>query len=197
MPTEQPDLFSPAETLPQGFAYRDDLIGPAEERELVDGFHGLDFRPFMFQGHEGNRRVISFGLHYDFASAMLRDARPIPDFLLALREPAAAFAGIAADRLPHVLVTEYAPGAGIGWHRDRPVFGDVIGVSFVSECRLRFRRRTGAKWQRAAQMLAPRSAYLLRGSARTDWEHSIEPGTTLRYSVTFRTLRHEPPAAAA
>ena len=91
--------------------------------------------------------------------------------------------------LPHVLVTEYAPGAGIGWHRDRPVFGDVLGVSFLSECRFRFRRRAGRTWERTEQVLAPRSAYLMRGPARTVWEHSIPAGEQLRYSVTFRTLK--------
>ena len=92
------------------------------------------------------------------------------------------------------MVTEYAPGAGIGWHRDRPEFDKVIGLSFVSEAVIRFRRRRDAGWERASLPLAPGSAYLLDGPARQDWQHSITPGEQLRYSVTFRTLRGQPGA---
>jgi alkylated DNA repair dioxygenase AlkB len=108
---------------------------------------------------------------------------------LPLRKQAAAFAGLAPMEIEHALVTEYTEGAAIGWHRDRPVFGDVIGISFDSACRFRFRRKRGAGWERAAVTLEPRSAYILRGPARTEWEHSIPPAEALRYSVTFRTVR--------
>jgi alkylated DNA repair dioxygenase AlkB len=188
-PPEQPDLFGTSPGLPEGFRYREDIVTSEEENALVTQLRGLEFKPFQFQGYEGNRRVISFGLHYDFADGRLKQTREIPFFLLSLRRKAAQFAGLAPEQLPHILATEYAPGAGIGWHRDRPVFGDVIGVSFLSECRFRFRRRVGAKWERAAQILAPRSIYLMRGPARTLWEHSIPAGDELRYSVTFRTLK--------
>lgn len=143
----------------------------------------------MFQGYEGNRRVISFGFHYDFGDRRLKQTEEMPAFLLPLRAEAAEFACIAPDELPHVLITEYSPGAGIGWHRDRPVFGDVIGVSLASECRFRFRRRVERKWERAEQVLEPRSIYLMRGPARTEWEHSIPAGEQLRFSVTFRALK--------
>ena len=89
----------------------------------------------------------------------------------------------------HALLIEYAPGAGIGWHRDRPEFGDVIGISLLAPARLRFRRKVGTKWERTALTAEPRSAYLLRGPARTEWEHSIPPMETLRYSITLRTLK--------
>jgi alkylated DNA repair dioxygenase AlkB len=166
-----------------------DVLTPEEERDLIAHFRELDFKPFQFQGYEGNRRVISFGVHYDFADGRLKQTREIPALLLPLREKAAEFAELTSEQLSHVLVTEYAPGAGIGWHRDRPVFGDVIGVSLLSECRFRFRRRVGEKWERTSQLLAPRSIYLMRGPARTVWEHSIPPGEEPRYSVTFRTLK--------
>ncbi|MGI6854256.1 alpha-ketoglutarate-dependent dioxygenase AlkB [Mesorhizobium sp. 1B3] len=185
----QPDLFGSPIVLPEGFRYRQDLLASEEESALVAQLRELDFKPFQFQGHEGNRRVVSFGLHYDFADGRLKQTREIPSFLLPLRGKAAQFARLTPEQLPHILATEYTPGAGIGWHRDRPVFGDVIGVSFLSECRFRFRRRVGAKWERAAQILAPRSIYLMRGPARTVWEHSIPAGDELRYSVTFRTLK--------
>src|SRR5690606_24325806 len=112
----------------------------------------------------------------------------IPDFLHPLRVRAAAFAGLAPLALEHVLLTEYAPGAGIGWHRDKPVFGEVVGVSLLAPCAFRLRRRRESGWERAAFEAEPRSAYLLSGPARRDWEHSIAPMQRLRYSATFRTL---------
>jgi alkylated DNA repair dioxygenase AlkB len=178
-----------APAAPPGFDYREELVGPAEECELVEALQSLAFRAFEFQGYQGKRRTVSFGLHYDFEEGGLREAPPIPPFLLALRERAASWAGLELARLQHVLVTEYRPGAGIGWHRDRPVFEDVIGISLLSECRFRLRRKDGARWERASVMLAPRSAYLLHGPVRNDWEHSIAPGEALRYSLTFRSLR--------
>lgn len=192
MSAVQLNLLEPAAVpLPEGFAYHAELIPKAHEAALIDAFADLDFREFEFHGYFGKRRTVSFGLHYDFASQRVHRAEPIPEFLAPLRERAAAFAGIAPAALEHALVTAYVKGAAIGWHRDRPVFGDVIGVSLASSCRLRFRRKLqrGGAWQRAAVVLEPRSAYLLRGAARTDWEHSIPPADELRYSVTFRTVR--------
>jgi alkylated DNA repair dioxygenase AlkB len=174
---------------PEGFAYTPALISVEEERALVQHVRGLPFREFEFQGYRGKRRVVSFGLHYDFAAGKLQPTAEIPAFLLPLRESAANFAGLMTDELPHVLITEYSVGAAIGWHRDRPVFGDVIGISLVSPCRFRFRRKAGEKWRRAAVTLEPRSAYLLRGAARTQWEHSIPEAESLRYSITFRSLK--------
>jgi alkylated DNA repair dioxygenase AlkB len=187
----QLSLLEPPPTVPQGFAYRPELVSREEEAALIGAVRELPFREFEFHGFLGKRRTVSFGLRYDFADSKMRCAEPIPDFLLPLRERAAVFAGLGSAEIEHALVSEYAPGAAIGWHRDRSVFGDVIGVSLASACRFRFRRvRTkGAGWERAAAVLEPRSAYLLRGPARTVWEHSIPPADSLRYSVTFRTLR--------
>jgi alkylated DNA repair dioxygenase AlkB len=176
-------------SLPEGFVYRPELVMSAEEAELVAEFHTLDFKPFEFHGYFGNRRTVSFGWHYDFASSRVRSASDIPDFLLPLRDKAAAFAGIDAASLEHALVTEYAPGAGIGWHRDRPAFDEVIGISLGAPCRFRLRKKRGSGWERAAIQLAPRSAYLLRGPVRREWEHSIPPLDKLRYSVTFRGVK--------
>jgi alkylated DNA repair dioxygenase AlkB len=180
-------LAPPQPVFPEGFAYRANIISPDEETELVGQIRELPFREFEFQGYLGKRRVVLFGLHYDFAERAVRQAEPIPDFLLPLHARAAAFADIAVDDIQHALVTEYSPGAPIGWHRDRPVFGDVIGVSLLSACRFRLRRKHGAGWDRAAPLLEPRSVYLLRGPVRSEWEHSIAPGAHLRYSITFRT----------
>jgi len=174
---------------PEGYAYRDCLLQPDEEAELVTRFRDLPFREFEFHGYFGKRRTISFGLRYDFGAQKVQPAEDIPEFLTPLHERAAAFAGIAPEAIRYALVTEYTPGAAIGWHRDRPVFGDIVGVSLASACRFRFRRKRGADWERLAVTLAPRSAYLLRGPARSEWQHSIPPAEELRYSVTFRTVK--------
>jgi alkylated DNA repair dioxygenase AlkB len=189
MKATQTDLFEPAPKLPEGFRYRDDLISAEEERGLVERLTGLPFAPFEFHGYLGKRRVVSFGWHYDFSTEAIRRAENIPTFLLPLRNRAAAFAGVDPAGLQHILVTEYAAGAGIGWHRDKAVFEEVVGVSLLSPCVLRLRRQTGTGWKRASLTLAPRSAYLLAGPARTEWEHSVPAVDSLRYSVTFRNLR--------
>lgn len=182
----QPDLFG---TPLPGLAFWPDSLSEAEERALLPPLAALPFAHFRFQGWTGNRRTVSFGWHYDFDEARFAETVPIPDFLLPVRDRAAALAGIAPDALPHMLVTEYQPGAGIGWHRDRPVFHRVVGISLLSPCVLRFRRRTATGFERAKLALPPRSAYLLSGPARFEWEHSIAALDVLRYSITCRSLR--------
>jgi alkylated DNA repair dioxygenase AlkB len=174
--------------LPEGFRYRPDVLDSAEEQDLVRQLGALPLEEFEFHGFTARRRTMSFGWHYDFARARLEEAEPIPDWLLRLRERAAGFAGLPANRLPHVLILEYGPGATIGWHRDKATFGDVIGVSLLSPCRFRLRRKVGTRWERASLTLEPRSVYLLRGPSRTEWEHSIPAVDALRYSITFRAL---------
>jgi alkylated DNA repair dioxygenase AlkB len=113
----------------------------------------------------------------------------MPKFLLPLRAIASGFSGIAEDKLEQALVTEYAPGAGIGWHRDKPMFEKVAALSFLAPCDLRLRRKNATGWERRSVHIAPRSGYLLSGPVREEWEHSIVPMETLRYSVTFRSFR--------
>jgi alkylated DNA repair protein (DNA oxidative demethylase) len=182
------DLFASGGQ-PEGLVYDVDFISGEEEAGLVEQVSRLPFAPFEFQGFLGKRRTVSFGHHYAFDGSGLRETEPIPDFLLPLRDRAARLSGTRGPAIEHALIIEYAPGAGIGWHRDRPVFGDVVGISLLAPARLRFRRKAGDKWERAALIAEPRSAYLLTGPARTEWEHSIAPMETLRYSITFRTLR--------
>ena len=177
--------------LPEGFRYRPELISAAAEGVLLARVRKLPFQEFEFHGYTGKRRVVSFGWHYDFSSRRLLKADDIPEFLLTLRAMAAPFAGLKPEAFQHVLVTEYSPGAGIGWHRDKAVFGQVVGVSLLSPCVLRFRRAAGGKWERAKVTVEPRSAYLLSGPARTLWEHSIPPVGAPRYSITFRSLRED------
>jgi alkylated DNA repair dioxygenase AlkB len=183
-------LFDPPPlALPGGLRLQPDFIAAEEEAELTGAFAELPFAPFAFQGWEGKRRVVSYGWRYDFTAGRALEAEPVPGWLDPLRRRAAAWAGLPGQALVQAMITEYAPGAPIGWHRDRPAFEDVLGVSFLSARDLRLRRRTGAGWERCAVRLEPRSIYLLRGEARTDWEHSILAGSLLRYSVTFRSLR--------
>ena len=192
MPARQIGLFSADPSFPEGLEYREEFITSDEERELAGRIAELPLQAFEFHGFLGKRRVISFGWKYVFDGSGLTKADEIPGFLEPVRARAAAFAGFSADAFQHVLLTEYAAGAGIGWHRDRSAFGEVVGISLLAPARLRFRRKEGDKWQRAALSAAPRSAYLLRGPSRTEWEHSIVEMEALRYSITFRTL-HEPP----
>jgi alkylated DNA repair dioxygenase AlkB len=170
--------------------YVRDLILPAEERALLQKLPSLPFKEFEFHGFLGKRRTVSFGWHYDFNGSGLQQTGDLPDFLLPLRKRAARFAGVEPSALEHALLIEYKPGAGIGWHRDRPQFGDVIGVSLLASCTFRLRRKASTTWERRSLIVEARSAYLLRGASRTEWEHSIPPLETLRYSVTFRTLRN-------
>jgi alkylated DNA repair dioxygenase AlkB len=179
---------SRAQEPPEGFRYETGIVPPAEERELAAGIAKLPLREFEFHGYTGKRRVISFGWKYEFEGETLREADPIPSMLIPLRDRAARFAGIEPEALAHVLVTEYAPGAAIGWHRDKAVFGDVVGISLLSPCVFRLRRKAGAGWERYSLTVEPRSAYLLRGPSRNHWEHSIRPPEGLRYAVTFRSL---------
>lgn len=189
MGASQTDLFGAQPSLPEGFRYQPDLITRDEERTLIEQIASLSLWPFEFQGYEGKRRVRSYGWKYDFERQALDAGDAIPDFLQPLRKAAAAFAALDPEALEQALVTEYAPGAAIGWHRDRGVFGRIVGVSLAAACTFRFRRKSGTKWERASLTAEPRSAYLLSGAARSQWEHSIPPVEALRYSVTFRTLR--------
>lgn len=171
-----------------GLAYRQELVGRDEEAQLVTAIEALDLSPFKFQGWTGKRLTRSFGWRYDFDERSFEPAGPLPTWLLPLRDAAAAFAGMVADELINALITRYDIGAGIGWHRDRPQFGKVVGISLAGSATLRFRQRTASGFRRASLELAPRSAYLLSGEVRQHWEHGIAAHDALRYSITFRTL---------
>lgn len=171
-----------------GLQYRDEFIGETEHHELIQHLQDIDLSPFRFHGWLGNRKTRSFGWRYDFEDASFSPAEPIPDWLLPLRAKAAEFAQIGPGEFVHVLLARYDPGAGIGWHRDRDVFDQVVGISLASPAVLRFRRRKPGGFDRATLDVAPRSAYLLSGEARWDWEHRITPGDQLRFSITFRAL---------
>jgi alkylated DNA repair dioxygenase AlkB len=182
------DLFGEPE-LPAGFRYIPDLLSPAEERGLVREFERLPLKLFEFHGYQGNRRIYTFGHRYIFAGQEPRANASIPDYFRPLTDIASQISGMPANTFEQLMVTEYAPGAGIGWHRDRPTYGDIVAVSFLAPCTLRLRRKVGDDWERRFARIEPRSAYLLHGSVRNSWQHSIAPMDVLRYSVTLRTFR--------
>lgn len=182
----QPDLLA----LPRlaGLSQADDIVTRGEEQALISAIDALELLPFRFHGWLGKRLTASFGWRYDFDDASFAPTDPIPDWLLPLREKAARFARLRSDDLAQALLIRYDPGAGIGWHRDRPVFEHVIGVSLGTQAAMRFRRRRPGGFDRATAPLAPRSIYHLSGEARHEWEHSITEMDVTRWSITFRSL---------
>jgi alkylated DNA repair protein (DNA oxidative demethylase) len=191
----QGELFVTERALPPGFAYQAEFISTDEEQLLLAEISQLGFDDVRMHGVVAKRRVAHFGVSYSYDSANIAPGRTIPEFLLPLRAQVADFAARGADEFVEVLLTEYQPGAPIGWHRDAPAFDIIVGVSLVSACTMQFRRwpvaRTGARREKPlTQLLEPRSAYILRGESRTRWQHHIAAAKALRYSVTFRTLRN-------
>ncbi|OWK28481.1 alpha-ketoglutarate-dependent dioxygenase AlkB [Sphingomonas mucosissima] len=187
------DLFgTPA--LP-GLRSQSDVVTEAEEAALIDAIDAAGLSPFRFQGWEGKRLTTSFGLGYDFDRMRLEHADPLPPWLLPIRCRAAAFADRPAEDLVQALLIRYDPGAGIGWHRDRPAFEHVVGISLGAPAIMRFRRRRGDRFERVNVPLPPRGAYHLSGESRHVWEHSIAEMDRTRWSITFRSLSERGEAA--
>lgn len=180
------DLFD-APVLP-GIATKPGIVTAAEETELLSAIDAEPLEPFKFQRWEGKRLTRSFGLRYDFQTGRISRGDPFPAWLAALRDRAAALAGVGPTEIAQCLLIRYDPGAGIGWHRDRPAYGHVIGVSLGAPAAMRFRRRVGDRFERVTLPLEPRGAYHLSGEARHEWEHSIAGMDRTRHSITFRTL---------
>jgi alkylated DNA repair dioxygenase AlkB len=185
--TEQLALFPQAAAAPEGLQYVAEFISPALERELIGRVAALPLQPFQFGAFEGKRRVASFGFRYDYTLQRLQPAEPIPRWLLPLIGKVEALGG-PSSQIAQVLCTEYDVGVGIGWHRDKPHFDRIFGLSLGSPCKFRFRRQLGEKWQRYTLETAPRSLYMMSGESRRVWEHSIPAVVAPRYSITLRTM---------
>lgn len=186
----EPDLFGETRILPEGLAVRPDMVSADEAAGLCARIDAAGLEPFQFQGWLGKRMTASFGSAYDYARGAVLTAPPIPDWLLPLRSRMAAWAQLKSETLQQALVIRYDPGAGIGWHRDRPQYGTVLGLSLGGEDAMRLRRRrANGGFDRITLPLNPREAYRLDGPARWEWEHSIAPVESRRWSITFRTLR--------
>ena len=186
-PTSGPDDLFGSST-PEGFRYSADLLTPEQEESLARELAALPFKPFDFHGYQANRQVVGFGFRYDYGSRQVVEAPPLPSFLEPLRQKIAEAFDRPAEAFEQVLINEYRPGAGIGWHRDKAQFDEVVGVSLLAPCTFRFRRKNGDGSDRISLTVEPRSAYLLSGPSRTVWEHSIPALDRRRYSITFRTL---------
>jgi alkylated DNA repair protein (DNA oxidative demethylase) len=176
--------------LPEGLVYRSDFLSAEEERDVLRFIEKLDFREVRMRGQTARRTARHFGFDYDYERyGRLVPGRPFPEWLVALRDRSAALAEVDPEALAQALVQRYPPAATIGWHRDAPMFGTVVGVSLGSTCRMRFQRGRAENRRVFELKLEPRSAYVLAGEARNAWQHSISPARELRYSITFRTLR--------
>jgi alkylated DNA repair dioxygenase AlkB len=184
---EQLPLFAHASPFPEGLRYSVEFVSPAEERGLIERIAGLPLQPFRFGQYEGKRRVASFGFRYDYTLRRLQEAEPIRPWLSRLIERVEGFGG-PGTKIAQVLCTEYDTGVGIGWHRDKPHFDRIFGLSLGSPCKFRFRRAAGDRWKRFAFDAAPRSIYMMGGAARGEWEHSIPAVEAPRHSITFRTM---------
>jgi alkylated DNA repair dioxygenase AlkB len=185
-------LFPQYDLLPPGFTYIPGFLSKEEEQALILGIREMELRPMIFQGFEAKRETAGFGWNYSFDTRSLSKGRDIPPLFYPLIEKVAAVAGIASGKLEQMLVTGYPPGAVINWHRDAPPFGLVAGISLLSECTFRFRPHDKTLQHRKAirsLTVHPRSLYIIDGSARTDWQHSIQPVKHTRYSITLRTLK--------
>ena len=172
---------------PEGLRYVADFVSPAVEQKLIAQIAALPLQPFQFGPYEGKRRVASFGFRYDYTLRRLQQADPIPEWLASVIADVEAFGG-SQTRIQQILCTEYLTGVGIGWHRDKPHFDQIFGLSLGSPCKFRFRRRAGEKWDRFTLDALPRSIYMMAGPSRLEWEHSIPAVEAPRYSITFRTM---------
>jgi alkylated DNA repair dioxygenase AlkB len=184
---EQLPLFADATAAPVGLWYAAEFISPMTERDLIQRVAALPLQPFQFGQYEGKRRVASFGFRYDYTLRRLQKADPIPPWLAPLIERVEGFGG-PGTRIAQVLCTEYDTGVGIGWHRDKPHFDRIFGLSLGAPCRFRFRRDAGGHWERFTLDAAPRSIYMMTDEARRDSEHSIPAVEAPRHSITFRTM---------
>jgi alkylated DNA repair dioxygenase AlkB len=184
---EQLALFTSHAGPPKGLQYAAEFVSPDVERELIERVRALPLQPFQFGAYEGKRRVASFGFRYDYTQRQLQEAEPVPAWLDPMIGAVEIFGG-PSTRIGQVLCTEYEAGVGIGWHRDKPHFDRIFGLSLGSSCKFRFRRPAGDKWQRYTLDAAPRSLYGMSGESRMKWEHSIPGVEAPRYSITFRTM---------
>jgi alkylated DNA repair dioxygenase AlkB len=187
--TIQGELFRDSPPVPvSGMLLVEDAVSPELEGELIQRIDAAPLEPFQFGQWQGKRLTVHYGRAYDFTRGRLDPAPPLPDWLIALRERLAPLAGLDPDALAAALLIRYDPGAGIGWHRDRRQYGEVLGLSLGAAARMRLRRRTTSGFERRGVWLPARSLYRLSGEVRWEWEHSIAPMEVPRWSITFRTL---------
>ena len=183
----------PLETfLPGGFHYYEDFIGEGEENELITAIMGMDLHSLLFQGFEAKRKTASFGYDWNFEKRTLSKGKDIPPVFDSLLNKVATKLNKAKNDFAELLVTEYPVGSVINWHRDAPPFNTIAGISLQSDCIFRLRPHGKIKQNRKSIISFPvkrRSFYIMKGIARTEWQHSIAPVKEVRYSITLRTLK--------
>jgi alkylated DNA repair dioxygenase AlkB len=195
MPNQDLSLFEVSAKVPDGFFYHQGFVSVAEERELIREIQKIHLAPFKYYQFTGKRRTASFGWQYEFGDSEIRTAPEIPEFLLPIRTRAGKLFNIDPSCLVQVNIIEYSVGSPIGWHRDIPHFGSVIGVSLGAACRMKFRQyhrgrsKSSTRDEVISIQLQPRSIYLMSGPSRESWQHSIPPVKELRYAIMMRTLR--------
>ena len=195
-------LFDVPAQVPDGFIYREDFISAAEEQELIRGIRKVQLEPFKYYQFTGKRRTVSFGWQYEFGTNEITAAPEVPPFLLPLRTRAENAFAIEPNNLVQTSIIEYSTGSPIGWHRDIPQFGVVVGISLGAACRMRFRKYSRVRSKKLDRdealsiELKPRSIYLMSGASRESWQHSIPPVKELRFAIMMRTLRPKPEKAS-
>ena len=177
-------LFDDQSASPKGLRYTPEFVSAATERELIAGISALPLQRFQFGAFEGHRRVKWFGFRHDYSLQKQQPDEPIPEWLTTIAHEVERFGELPPASVRQILCTDYDVGVGIGWHRDKPHFDKVFGLSLGSACKFRFRRRHGDKWQRFTLLAEPRSLYLMDGEARSSWEHSIPDVEQRRWSIT-------------
>jgi hypothetical protein len=132
------------------------------KKDFQEDLSTLELKPFKFHGYLGNRRVTSFGLRYDYSRRQVEAAHGFPSFMAELRNKVAEFSGRHVEDFQQGGVNEYPPGAGIGWHKDKPQFGVIVGVSLLSSATMRFRLLTDTGWLHRSQTVGTSSSSILQ-----------------------------------
>ena len=192
--TRELGLFEVPARVPDGFIYHQNFVSEAEEHELIREIQELHLTPFKYYQFTGKRRTASFGWQYEFGKSEITTAPDMPAFLLPVRTRAGKLFNIEPNSLAQTSIIEYSTGSPIGWHRDIPHFGLVVGISLGASCRMRFRKydrrsKNVSRDEILSGELQPRSIYLMSGASREIWQHSIPPVKELRYAIMLRTLR--------
>ncbi len=185
-------LFPEEPLYPEGFSYLPDFIDQKEEAELLAAIEQLSLHPMKFQGYEAKRKVTSFGYDWSFEKRILSKGKEIPPVFTPLIKKLSTHLNINPDQIAELLVTEYPPGSLINWHRDAPPFDIIAGVSLLSDCVFRLRPHDKSKQGRKSIVSIPvhrRSLYIMKKSARSEWQHSTAAVSSTRYSITVRTLK--------
>ena len=182
---------------PDGLFYIPKFIDVEEEQRLLTHVATHSFEPYDHHGYKANREVVYFGIAdaYNDLSADVQ-VEPFPIWLAPLKERFAGLLKLDPDEVAMALLAKYDVGAGIGWHRDRPQFGPtVFGLSLAADAEMRFRHFIGEREEMYKINLERRSAYIISGESRAVWQHAMNPVQELRFSITMRTLKNNPPGS--